>query len=76
MPRILLEEKIAFVQRIADQIGAWNTPIQKILKMEEFARYLHENRGDYITFMRYSRKQGRPNGFFPRIDRMMALCTF
>ena len=76
MPRILLEEKIAFVQRVADQIGAWNTPIQKILKVEEFARYLHENRDDYITFMRYSRKQGLPNGFFPRIDRMMALCTF
>lgn len=76
MPRILLEEKIAFVQRISDQIGAWNTPIQKILKMEDFARYLHSNRNEYITFMRYSRKQGQPNGFFPRIHRMMALCTF
>jgi len=61
MPRISLEEKIAFVQRVADQIGTWNTPIQKI---DEFARYLHANRDEYITFMRYSRKQGQHNGFF------------
>jgi hypothetical protein len=70
MPRISLEEKVAFVQRIADQIGGWRYPF---LEMEKFAGYLRANRNDYITFMRYSRKQGQPNGFFPRIYRMMAL---